>query len=180
MWAWSEEFWDYLLMWFVLSSRGRSQEWHCKVGGHLLASALLAIRDTFRPEHKETKIWAAVQTMWRTLCRTLRQTAAWFCFLEDFLTSLWKAGGPGAHGAGEVTSDGFPEPPASLWLLLLFLTACVHFFFLSGDLVDLPAAPRRSPLRLLRFTLELTGKCKLRRALDKRAFWWRMKSRCDF
>ncbi|XP_073335006.1 stAR-related lipid transfer protein 13-like, partial [Pagrus major] len=37
-------------------TRGRSQEWHSKVSGHLLASGLLAIRDTFRPEHKETKI----------------------------------------------------------------------------------------------------------------------------
>ncbi|KAM8742105.1 rho GTPase-activating protein 7 isoform 2-T2 [Acanthopagrus schlegelii] len=37
-------------------TRGRSQEWHSRVSGHLLASGLLAIRDTFRPEHKETKI----------------------------------------------------------------------------------------------------------------------------
>lgn len=28
-----------------------------------------------------------------------------------------------------MTSDGFPGPPASLWLLLLFLAACLHFFF---------------------------------------------------
>ncbi|KAA8586498.1 hypothetical protein FQN60_000334 [Etheostoma spectabile] len=37
-------------------TRGRSQEWHNKVSGHLLASGLLAIRDSFRAEHKETKI----------------------------------------------------------------------------------------------------------------------------
>ncbi|KAI3373895.1 hypothetical protein L3Q82_022464, partial [Scortum barcoo] len=36
--------------------RGRSQEWHSKVSGHLLASGLLAIRDSFRGNHKETKI----------------------------------------------------------------------------------------------------------------------------
>ncbi|KAM3869075.1 rho GTPase-activating protein 7 [Diretmus argenteus] len=37
-------------------TRGRSQEWHSKVSGHLLASELLAIRNSFRPEHRETKI----------------------------------------------------------------------------------------------------------------------------
>ncbi|XP_071362144.1 rho GTPase-activating protein 7 isoform X2 [Trachinotus anak] len=37
-------------------TRGRSQEWHSKVSGHLLASSLLAIRDSFRPDYKETKI----------------------------------------------------------------------------------------------------------------------------
>ncbi|XP_019118808.2 rho GTPase-activating protein 7 [Larimichthys crocea] len=37
-------------------TRGRSQEWHSKVSGPLLASGLLAIRDSFRAEHKETKI----------------------------------------------------------------------------------------------------------------------------
>ncbi|CAJ1063315.1 rho GTPase-activating protein 7 isoform X2 [Xyrichtys novacula] len=37
-------------------TRGRSQEWHSKVSGHLLASGLLSIKDLFRPEHKETKI----------------------------------------------------------------------------------------------------------------------------
>ncbi|XP_078143012.1 rho GTPase-activating protein 7 isoform X2 [Centroberyx gerrardi] len=37
-------------------TRGRSQEWHSKVSGHLLASKLLAIRDSFRPDHRETKI----------------------------------------------------------------------------------------------------------------------------
>nr|XP_046265930.1 rho GTPase-activating protein 7 isoform X2 [Scatophagus argus] len=37
-------------------TRGRSQEWHCKVSGHLLASGLLAIRDSFRAHYKETKI----------------------------------------------------------------------------------------------------------------------------
>ncbi|XP_070772995.1 rho GTPase-activating protein 7 [Enoplosus armatus] len=37
-------------------TRGRSQEWHCKVSGHLLASGLLAIRDSFRADHKETQI----------------------------------------------------------------------------------------------------------------------------
>uniref|UniRef100_A0A3B4YWL3 Si:dkeyp-23e4.3 n=1 Tax=Seriola lalandi dorsalis TaxID=1841481 RepID=A0A3B4YWL3_SERLL len=37
-------------------TRGRSQEWHSKVSGHLLASGLLSIRDSFRPEYKETKI----------------------------------------------------------------------------------------------------------------------------
>ncbi|XP_072230787.1 rho GTPase-activating protein 7 isoform X1 [Leuresthes tenuis] len=35
---------------------GRSQEWHGKVSGHLLASGLLAIRDSFRADYKETKI----------------------------------------------------------------------------------------------------------------------------
>ncbi|XP_044078746.1 rho GTPase-activating protein 7 isoform X2 [Siniperca chuatsi] len=37
-------------------TRGRSQDWHSKVSGHLLASGLLAIRDSFRADHKETKI----------------------------------------------------------------------------------------------------------------------------
>ncbi|XP_054482137.1 rho GTPase-activating protein 7 isoform X2 [Anoplopoma fimbria] len=37
-------------------TRGRSQEWHSKVSGHLLASGLLAIRDSFRADLKETKI----------------------------------------------------------------------------------------------------------------------------
>ncbi|XP_045896343.1 rho GTPase-activating protein 7 isoform X1 [Micropterus dolomieu] len=37
-------------------TRGRSREWHSKVSGYLLASGLLAIRDTFRADHKETKI----------------------------------------------------------------------------------------------------------------------------
>ncbi|KAF3841169.1 hypothetical protein F7725_007031 [Dissostichus mawsoni] len=37
-------------------AKGRSQEWHCKVSGHLVASGLLAIRDSFRAEHKETNI----------------------------------------------------------------------------------------------------------------------------
>ncbi|XP_031724810.1 rho GTPase-activating protein 7 isoform X1 [Anarrhichthys ocellatus] len=37
-------------------TRGRSQEWHSKVSGHLLASGLLAIRNSFRAEHKETNI----------------------------------------------------------------------------------------------------------------------------
>uniref|UniRef100_A0A667Y627 Si:dkeyp-23e4.3 n=1 Tax=Myripristis murdjan TaxID=586833 RepID=A0A667Y627_9TELE len=37
-------------------TRGRSREWHSKVSGHLLASKLLAIRDSFRPDHRETKI----------------------------------------------------------------------------------------------------------------------------
>ncbi|XP_047463283.1 rho GTPase-activating protein 7 isoform X2 [Mugil cephalus] len=37
-------------------TRGRSQEWHSKVSGHLLASGLLSIRDSFRAEYKETKI----------------------------------------------------------------------------------------------------------------------------
>ncbi|XP_063751648.1 rho GTPase-activating protein 7 isoform X2 [Eleginops maclovinus] len=37
-------------------TRGRSQQWHSKVSGHLLASGLLAIRDSFRVEHKETNI----------------------------------------------------------------------------------------------------------------------------
>ncbi|KAM7397652.1 hypothetical protein PAMA_005796 [Pampus argenteus] len=37
-------------------TRGRSQEWHSKVSGHLLASSLLAIKDSFRANHKETKI----------------------------------------------------------------------------------------------------------------------------
>lgn len=45
----------------VLSSRGRSREWHSKVSGYLLASGLLAIRDTFRADHKETKIWVNAQ-----------------------------------------------------------------------------------------------------------------------
>ncbi|XP_041807759.1 rho GTPase-activating protein 7 isoform X2 [Chelmon rostratus] len=37
-------------------TRGRSPEWHSKVSGHLLASGLVAIRDSFRAVHKETKI----------------------------------------------------------------------------------------------------------------------------
>ncbi|KAK6317193.1 hypothetical protein J4Q44_G00125930 [Coregonus suidteri] len=37
-------------------TRGRSQEWHNRVSGHLLASNLLAIRDSFRPDHRQTKI----------------------------------------------------------------------------------------------------------------------------
>ncbi|XP_041657606.1 rho GTPase-activating protein 7 isoform X2 [Cheilinus undulatus] len=37
-------------------TRGRSLEWHSRVSGHLLASGLLSIRDSFKPEHKETKI----------------------------------------------------------------------------------------------------------------------------
>lgn len=41
-------------------SRGRSQEWHNRVSGHLLASNLLAIRDSFRPDHRQTKIWVIV------------------------------------------------------------------------------------------------------------------------
>uniref|UniRef100_A0A3Q2PPF3 Si:dkeyp-23e4.3 n=1 Tax=Fundulus heteroclitus TaxID=8078 RepID=A0A3Q2PPF3_FUNHE len=36
--------------------RGRSQDWHRKVSGRLLASGLLAIRDSFRADYKETKI----------------------------------------------------------------------------------------------------------------------------
>lgn len=36
--------------------RGRSPDWHRRVGGHLLASGLLAIRDSFRTDYKETKI----------------------------------------------------------------------------------------------------------------------------
>ncbi|KAM4726969.1 rho GTPase-activating protein 7 isoform 2-T2 [Anableps anableps] len=37
-------------------TRGRSQDWHRKVSGHLLVSGLLAIRDSFRADYKETKI----------------------------------------------------------------------------------------------------------------------------
>ncbi|XP_067464994.1 rho GTPase-activating protein 7 isoform X2 [Thunnus thynnus] len=37
-------------------TRGRSQEWHSRVSGHLLASRLLAIKDSFKAEYKETKI----------------------------------------------------------------------------------------------------------------------------
>ncbi|XP_029375179.1 rho GTPase-activating protein 7 isoform X2 [Echeneis naucrates] len=37
-------------------TRGRSQEWHCKVSGHLLVSSLQSIRDSFSPGYKETKI----------------------------------------------------------------------------------------------------------------------------
>ncbi|XP_041864360.1 rho GTPase-activating protein 7 isoform X2 [Melanotaenia boesemani] len=37
-------------------TRGRSHEWHSKVSGYLLASGLLAIRDSFRADYKETKI----------------------------------------------------------------------------------------------------------------------------
>ncbi|KAM9846857.1 rho GTPase-activating protein 7 [Aulostomus maculatus] len=36
--------------------RGRSQGWHSRVSGHLLASGLLAIKDSFRAQHKETRI----------------------------------------------------------------------------------------------------------------------------
>ncbi|KAG7217171.1 hypothetical protein INR49_027712 [Caranx melampygus] len=37
-------------------TRGRSPEWHSKVSGHLLVSGLLAIKDSFKPDYKETKI----------------------------------------------------------------------------------------------------------------------------
>ncbi|GAA6225073.1 rho GTPase-activating protein 7-like [Lates japonicus] len=38
-------------------TRGRSQQWHSRVSGHLLASGLLAVRDSFRAaDYKETKI----------------------------------------------------------------------------------------------------------------------------
>ncbi|XP_040907340.1 rho GTPase-activating protein 7 isoform X2 [Toxotes jaculatrix] len=37
-------------------TRGRSQEWHSKVSGPLLASGLLAVRDSVRVDYKETKI----------------------------------------------------------------------------------------------------------------------------
>ncbi|KAK2828032.1 hypothetical protein Q5P01_019066 [Channa striata] len=37
-------------------TRDRSQEWHSKFSGHLLASGLLGIKDSFRPDFKETKI----------------------------------------------------------------------------------------------------------------------------
>ncbi|XP_034463379.1 rho GTPase-activating protein 7 [Hippoglossus hippoglossus] len=37
-------------------TRGRSNEWHSRVSGHLLASELLAIRDSFRGHFRETKI----------------------------------------------------------------------------------------------------------------------------
>ncbi|XP_076025122.1 rho GTPase-activating protein 7 isoform X2 [Genypterus blacodes] len=37
-------------------TRGRSPEWHSKVGGCLLSSELLNIRDSFRPTHRETSI----------------------------------------------------------------------------------------------------------------------------
>ncbi|XP_066502554.1 rho GTPase-activating protein 7 isoform X2 [Hoplias malabaricus] len=35
---------------------GRSPEWHNKVGGHLLSSALAAIRDSFRPKTKDSRV----------------------------------------------------------------------------------------------------------------------------
>ncbi|KAG9265918.1 rho GTPase-activating protein 7-like isoform X1 [Astyanax mexicanus] len=35
---------------------GRSPEWHNKVGGHLLSSSLVAIRDSFRPKSKEPRV----------------------------------------------------------------------------------------------------------------------------
>ncbi|XP_043997558.1 rho GTPase-activating protein 7 isoform X1 [Gambusia affinis] len=37
-------------------TRGRSPDWHKKVSGRLLVSGLLAIRDSFRTDYKETKI----------------------------------------------------------------------------------------------------------------------------
>ncbi|KAF4077609.1 hypothetical protein AMELA_G00210020 [Ameiurus melas] len=37
-------------------TRGRSLEWHNKVGGHLLSSTLVAIRDSFKPKTKDTKL----------------------------------------------------------------------------------------------------------------------------
>ncbi|KAM9332421.1 rho GTPase-activating protein 7 isoform 2-T2 [Pholidichthys leucotaenia] len=37
-------------------TRGRSHEWHNNVNGHHLASGLLAIRNSFRADHKEPKI----------------------------------------------------------------------------------------------------------------------------
>ncbi|XP_056586916.1 rho GTPase-activating protein 7 isoform X1 [Triplophysa dalaica] len=36
-------------------TRGRSPEWDHKVGGHLVASALMAVRDSFRPKTKDSK-----------------------------------------------------------------------------------------------------------------------------
>ena len=126
----------HLLTWFALSSRGRSQEWHSRVSGRLLASGLLAIRDTFRPEHKETKIWAAVQIMRRTRSRTLGQTTASFFFSEDFLTSSSNPGGPGAQRAGKVTSDGFPRTARVSLAPSSSFSRCVpslfFFFFFVG------------------------------------------------
>ncbi|XP_037401814.1 rho GTPase-activating protein 7 isoform X1 [Pygocentrus nattereri] len=37
-------------------TRGRSPEWHNKVGGHLLSSTLVAIRDSFRPKTKDSRV----------------------------------------------------------------------------------------------------------------------------
>ncbi|XP_076835895.1 rho GTPase-activating protein 7 isoform X2 [Brachyhypopomus gauderio] len=36
-------------------TRGRSPEWHHKVGGHLVSSTLVAIRDSFRPKMKDSR-----------------------------------------------------------------------------------------------------------------------------
>lgn len=36
-------------------TRGRSPEWDHKVGGHLVSSALMAVRDSFRPKTKDSK-----------------------------------------------------------------------------------------------------------------------------
>uniref|UniRef100_A0A1A8D0N2 Rho GTPase activating protein 7 n=4 Tax=Nothobranchius TaxID=28779 RepID=A0A1A8D0N2_NOTKA len=37
-------------------TRGRSQEWHSRVSGHLLAASLLSIRDSFSSDYRETNI----------------------------------------------------------------------------------------------------------------------------
>ena len=91
-----------------------------------------------------------------------------------FLTSSSNPGGPGAQRAGKVTSDGFPRTARVSLAPSSSFSRCVpslfFFFFCRATLQILPAAPRRSPLRLLRFTLELPEKCKLWRALDKRPF----------
>ncbi|XP_051533682.1 rho GTPase-activating protein 7-like isoform X1 [Myxocyprinus asiaticus] len=36
-------------------TRGRSPEWHHKVGGHLVSSVLMAMKDSFRPKTKDSK-----------------------------------------------------------------------------------------------------------------------------
>ncbi|XP_026855906.2 rho GTPase-activating protein 7 isoform X2 [Electrophorus electricus] len=38
-----------------MDTRGRSPEWHHKVGGHLVSASLVAIRDSFRPKMKDSR-----------------------------------------------------------------------------------------------------------------------------
>ncbi|XP_051537220.1 rho GTPase-activating protein 7-like isoform X2 [Myxocyprinus asiaticus] len=46
-------------------TRGRSPEWHHKVGGHLVSSVLMAMRNSFRPKTKDSK---GQQGLQRIIC----------------------------------------------------------------------------------------------------------------
>ncbi|XP_058271024.1 rho GTPase-activating protein 7 isoform X2 [Hemibagrus wyckioides] len=41
---------------WCMDTRGRSLEWHHKVGGHLLSHSLVAIKDSFKPKMKDAKL----------------------------------------------------------------------------------------------------------------------------